>query len=731
MYKSFIKPAGGHMSRFQLMIFNYVLFSVISLFLVSCTSETKKEWKPNTDWGHWILGHRSNLEFLEKNNMTVTFGSGAPDFGRATRAQFDSSMNEAKIFNQSYHDKGYIVLRYLSTSLGGRSESNQDTPKKDQIRLLDFYNNNWQDFEDYIGPKPEQDPTTWIMVRPDGTFPFYRYAPYGRQPGAGFEAWGVPVNPDYVRFMEGKVRAQAETGIDGSYVDWTHIAGGTSYDTYSKQSFIEYLNNNLPPEVGKAKYGTDQYDQIELPEKFGDKFWMEWITYRGHSVAEFHKHLRTVARKYNPNFMISGNVYGGFGYGPIAYDAAGNMEMLGREGYDDFIYSEMQEYLDLAPRKNEEGIKVTNSPAIKFLAAVTHGKPVIVYATEITPPIFPDPTEKCLSAMSQINIAEAVANHAIFREKRETPPGATEIYGFLAANRPHFIGAHLYSNVAILASLNQYLANEQSFAFSSSRVLADRGIGHAMIVEDDLLNGNLEEYDLIYVPYLPLLSEAKQEALKSYVESGGNLLILGESGIKDQFNLPQNSVLAGMLGGTSYPSDKMVKNIGEGKVEFIPLVIPDSKFLIPFKQGKDVTTFGPTMGDVFADIPEGYSRGRINPHLREVLEEVAVEIESLLPGKISRLVDASPYLEMTTMRQKNNNLILVHLVNYDVVLDGTITPTENVIVQLRVPDGMTAKNVRYSGTLSEMQPVSFDNTGQTIQFVLPQVGIYALAVVEL
>ena len=175
----------------------------------------------------------------------------------------------------------------------------------------------------------------------------------------------------------------------------------------------------------------------------------------------------------------------------------------------------------------------------------------------------------------------------------------------------------------------------------------------------------------------------------------------------------------------------MVTNIGEGKICYIPITVPASKFLIPMKEGKDVTTFGPTMADVFADIPEGYSRGRIDPDLRKVLEQVAVEIESLLPGKISRLVDASPYLEMTTMRQKENNVILVHLVNYDVVLEGTITPTENVTVQLRIPDGMTAKNVRFSGTLSELQPVSFDKTGQTIQFVLPQVGIYGLAVVEL
>ena len=141
----------------------------------------------------------------------------------------------------SYHDKGYIVLRYLSTSLNGNSNSNKDIPTKEQLNYLKFYNERWQDFEDYIGPKPPEDPTTWMMIKSDGTFPYYRYAPYGKETDSGFEAWGVPVNPFYVRLMEGKIRAQAETGIDGSYIDWTHIAEETSYDKYSRLGFIDYL----------------------------------------------------------------------------------------------------------------------------------------------------------------------------------------------------------------------------------------------------------------------------------------------------------------------------------------------------------------------------------------------------------------------------------------------------------------------------------------------------------
>lgn len=707
--------------------------TVLLLWVCSKPAEAPA-WKPLADWGHWILGQRSNAEFLEKNHMTVTFGSGAPNFETVTRAQFDSLMDAAKAFNDSYHEKGYIVLRYLSTSLNGDSETSTSEPQKNQIHLLKFYNERWQDFEDYLGPKPAADPGTWMMVHPDGSFPYYRYAPYGQETDEGFEAWGCPDNPDYLRYMEGKVRAQAETGIDGSYVDWTHIAGGTCYCNYTRQNFIQYLMDNLPPEVGKAKYGSGDYETIELPKKRGDKFWMEWITYRGQAVAEFHERLRTVARKYNPDFMISGNVFGGFGYGPIAYDAAGNMEMLGK--VDDFIYSEMQEYLDSAPRKREDGVKISNSPALKFLAAASHGKPTIIYATEITPPIFPNPTEKCLSAMAQMNIAEAEANHAIFREKRETPPGATEMYAFLAQNRENMTGAQLYSNVAVLASLNQYLADEISFAFSASRVLADRGISHVMIVEDDLLSGGLNRFDLIYLPYLPLLSREKQQALKKFVEKGGRLLLSGECGVKTEYNLPHKELsLAEMFGGKTYPARAAAKNVGEGRAVFMPLAIPPSKFLIPMQAKEGVTTFGPAMAEIFPDIPEGYTRNRIDPQLRNALISAADMIEEMLSGRLSKITGGSPYLEMTTMLQPDKNLLLVHLVNYDVTVAGEVAPAQDAAVEALLPQGKRARRAVFSGVLSEMKPLEFTSRKQgsreKIAFTADRVNVYGLAVVEL
>ncbi len=711
--------------------------AVACLFLAATAVYAQPQWTPNTDWGHWRLGHKSDLEFLTRNHLTITFGPGAPNFEQVTRAEFDAGMAKAKEFTRTYHEKGYIVLRYLSSSLNGTSDTPEAPPRKEQIHWRKFYDERWSDFEDYIGPKPAEDPTSWITVRPDGTFPFYRYAPYGQKTGSGFETWGCPNNPSFARMMEGRIRAQAECGIDGSYVDWTQIAGETCYCPYCRSGFLSYLDKSLPREAARAKYGTADYSTVAPPRKRGEPFWMEWISFRGHSVAEFHRRLREAARRYNPSFLISGNVYGGFGYGPIAYDAAGNMELLGRAGYDDFVYSEIQEFLDSAPRKDERGVKITNSPALKFLAAVTHGKPVIVYATEITPPIFPNPTERCLSSMAQINIAEAVANHCVFREKRETPPGATGIYRFLAANEEKLTGARMYGNIGVVASLRQYLADELSFAFSASRVLADKGIAHVMIAEDDLLSPTaLAPFDLVVVPYLPLMSARHQEGLVRFARSGGTVLVFGASGVKDEHNLPHTRPpLAGLFGSGGYGQSEATRSAGKGQAVYLPLSIPPSRFLIQLKARGEYTTFGPTMADVFADIPQGYTRNQMDPALRRELENMADRVSSLLGARVTRLVSGPAYVELTTMLEKNAHRLLVHFVNYDVTLDGTITPARGLRAQVALPAGKKARSLAYSGSLGAMHPLEFETTRQNGRQVLTfepeETGIYGLAAIEL
>jgi hypothetical protein len=141
------------------------------------------------------------------------------------------------------------------------------------------------------------------------------------------------------------------------------------------------------------------------------------------------------------------------------------------------------------------------------------------------------------------------------------------------------------------------------------------------------------------------------------------------------------------------------------------------------------------MADLFADIPEGYTRNRMDPELRKVLEHVAGRVRDDLGGGATRVTSTAPYVEVTSMAEKSNRWLLLHVVNYDVTVDGVITPARGLKVQVAVPRGKKARRVTWSGTLGEMKPVQYEITSkqgrQVILLDLDQVDVYGLAKIEL
>ena len=163
--------------------------------------------------------------------------------------------------------------------------------------------------------------------------------------------------------------------------------------------------------------------------------------------------------------------------------------------------------------------------------------------------------------------------------------------------------------------------------------------------------------------------------------------------------------------------------------------IPQSRFLIPMKSHGDYTTFGPTMGDIFADIPEGYTRNHIEPELRKLLERVADKVRDSLGTRLTRLTSAAPFVEVTTMMENADRWMLLHVVNYDVTVDGAITPARDLKVQVAIPRGKTARSVTGSGSLTDMKPMKYTTVNragrQTLMLDLDEVNIYGLAKIEL
>jgi hypothetical protein len=166
----------------------------------------------------------------------------------------------------------------------------------------------------------------------------------------------------------------------------------------------------------------------------------------------------------------------------------------------------------------------------------------------------------------------------------------------------------------------------------------------------------------------------------------------------------------------------------------MPFEMPSHKFLTMMELKGDATTFGSSMVDIFADVPEAYTRNKIHPELREILENLANEVKDISSGHLTILKNGSEFVELTTMRNADK-YILVHLVNYNVTVDGDITPATDVNAQITIPGGLSIKNITYSGELGEMQNLKYDseesNGKKIVNVTFPSLNIYGLAKIEL
>jgi hypothetical protein len=146
----------------------------------------------------------------------------------------------------------------------------------------------------------------------------------------------------------------------------------------------------------------------------------------------------------------------------------------------------------------------------------------------------------------------------------------------------------------------------------------------------------------------------------------------------------------------------------------------------------EYTTFGPTMADLFADIPEGYTRNRMDSGLRRHLEGVVDDVLDMLDGRVTRLVSPAPFVELTSMVAADASRLTLHLVNYDVTLDGAVTPSHDLELEVALPAGRKARAVKYCGDLTSMKGAPFQQLGAgKIAFVADRLEAYGLAVVEL
>jgi hypothetical protein len=687
------------------------------------------------DWGHLrIVRSNNNIDFLNKLHATVNQNGGPIIFPKDKESgdyitdlsKFNEMLQASKDKVKKFHDQGLHVIAYTTMALAGESEKYEDTPLPEQLFINDAYTipGLWEIYEEYFGPRPAEGPDKWARHTHDMTHSFYRFRhPNAPKTGGRFEMFGCHDNPSYVQYFKGVIKLIAAGGHDGAYIDWTKVHGGTCFCDHSKNAFRKYLVEKIPAEYLKERYGLKDVSEVEPPVDNTMALWREWLKFRSWSLTDYQRQIRDEARKINPNFLLSGNINGG-AYGNMAYTNGDDMELMGT--VEDFFYSEIQHGLKSVPR-TENGTKISNSGPLKFLAAAAKQKPVWMYCIQPSHPK-PIPNENALFNLIKLNIGEAFANHNTFSVVRETfgkpispmvHKGAEQIYAFFKENEPNLIGAKLTANVGIFCSLNQFYSDEFSYFNPASRVLSDNGIAHVMTVERDFNVEEINKYEVLVLPYVPLMSDFQLEEINKYVQNGGGLVVMGLSSLKDDYgrrreNLGLSDILGFDLQDT--PIKMTQKEIGKGRVVFIPLnVLPVGK--------------GDTRHTPLPDDHMMYGQGKFPVRIKDAFDSLSAAVEWASVDKLSAKMSGHYTIEMTTMEQKEKNLQLVHLVNYNMNLDGEVTPAEDVTVNFRIPNGKKVAKVTFGSPLAETNEISYQNKDNYIEIKIPSFEVYSLATV--
>jgi hypothetical protein len=719
-------------------LFFYTLINFLSP--VTTTSQTTETEKGPVKLGPWDWGYirivrsTGNIEFLKRLHATVNQTGGAIIFPKDKESdqyitdlsRFQQMLEESRENVKKFHAEGMYVIAYTTMALGGSSEKYEDIPKPEELYLNQAYQTPglWETYQEYFGPRPAEGPAIWPRYTSDRKYSYYRFRhPNAPRTGGSFEMFGCQDNPHYLQYFTGVIKLIALGGYDGVYIDWTKVHEGTCFCDHTKTAFRKYLQEKVSAEYLKKRYGITDLSKIEPPTDNTMALWREWLQFRSWSLTEFHRRLREEARKINPNFLLSGNINGG-AYGNMAYTNGDDMEMMG--AVDDFLYSEIQHGLQSVPR-TEGDTKISNSAPLKFLAAAAMQKPVWMYCVQPSTPK-PIPNENALYNLIQLNIAEAFANHNTFSVVRETfgepispkvHNGAELIYAFFKKNEVNLIGAKLSANVGIFCSLNQFYSDEFSYFNPASRVLSDHGIAHIMTVERDFSPQELAKYKVLVLPYVPLLSDSQVETITQYVNNGGGLVVLGLCSFKDEYGLPRENLGLADLEGFNLqdtPVEIVQKEAGKGRVVFIPFN--------PLPVGKGDTDNTPLPDDHMM-----YGQGKFPARVKSAFEALPTAVEWAAAGELSGKLTAPYTVEFTTMEQAEQNILLVHLVNYNMNLDGLVTPAEKVKVKLLLPAGKTVSEVTVGSPLFETKMVSYTKSGSFIEFEIPSFEIYSLATV--
>jgi hypothetical protein len=345
------------------------------------------------------------------------------------------------------------------------------------------------------------------------------------------DVWISPYAPDWRKQYMQRVREIAATGLDGIYVDipyWmTHFDGWenswASFDEYTVAAF-------------KEKTGLDAKKDLKLGD-FQDANFRKWLDFRIDTLTDFVKEIRDNARSVNPNIMVIPEIYPGI------------EEEATRVGSD--VY-EMYNVIDVIAHEYEFGngghMAAVRSQVDWFLyqagmlsfRAFAAGKAswILNYSWDGQKEVTPQEPMKNLAnsiVMTGCNFWDAPGHSMGGSNDR---PTRRLIFQWIEKNEKELFSPRQPMNpigVYFSPKSRDYTAKDFLPSYRGTMVLLIQQHRALQVVTPRTLAGYSGK--TLILPSVSTLSDAEKASLKSYVDHGGKVVVLGV----DASSLPQSA----------------------------------------------------------------------------------------------------------------------------------------------------------------------------------------------
>jgi len=623
---------------------------------------------------------------------------------RMERAEFEERMAELRSLTTRAHENGVTVLSYVAQNQRATDPSNVWTwAVAEAWRSPDM----WERYADLYGARPEQSPEEWLQREEDGSYGVHVWRPPSNPDQPTYQFRGSPHSPGFRQYVLGIMNLLVAAGIDGIYWDNSEIINPYSED--SRRCFREFLAARYTAQELEDRFGLEDLETVVPTRDRGHPLWSESTLFLAGSQVEFHKHMRDHARQTDPDFIMSGNLYGPLGF-QNAVLAGADIQIGG--AVHAFLYSELAAgtRIPAEGQRNlpgiRNGVRTAVAPLNKMISASSRTGAATTYSHYPESPN-PIPKREALYNLQRLAVAEAHANHVGFRRveyqhAEEVRNGAKSVYDLLRRVEPDILGAEMATNVGIVAALQNVYQQRYSYHLEVSRALADAGIAHQFVVPRNLQADRLCRYRAIILPNTAVLRDEHWEAILQYQQHGGCVIAFGE---------------IGTLGVRGEPGPAL-------RTEAMQLFCTVD--IDPRKLAQD----NPLNWDDSWKRHEAWGRGIWPESLRKTMQEVIAAVEEAVGDAFTARRREPRAVEITVMQKPGAADLIVHVVNYGVDLDGHVTPAADVSVTVGLPNGKRVGQVEWYALDDVAETLGGSASNDRGEFVIPRVEIYGIALVR-